>query len=82
MGIIKMALIIAAMFGTIVLTNRLLGEKKDQWFHLRWASRVMGMTRPSQSFNFGAPKTWQGLLVTIGMLLAMAVEIYIIVTFL
>jgi len=78
MGILKMFLIIAAMFGTIVLTNRLLGEKKDQWFHLRWSSRAMGITRPSQSFNFGAPKTWQGLLVMIGMLLAMAVQIYII----
>ena len=32
MGIIKMALIIAAMFGTIALTNRLLGEKRTSGF--------------------------------------------------
>ncbi|HHW91986.1 MAG TPA: hypothetical protein GX735_04760 [Firmicutes bacterium] len=78
MGIIKMILIVTAMYATIALTNRLLGEKKDEWFHLRWASRAVGMTRPSQSFNFGTPKGWQGTLVMIAMLLAMAVEIYII----
>ena len=65
--LIKLILLIVVAFTLIALFNRIMGKKKDLWFYNSWGSK----DKPSESFNMGLPKSMEGYLISLILILIM-----------
>ena len=62
-----MLLVIVIAFTLIALVNKIIGKKKDLWFHISWGSKI----KPSETFNIGFPKSMEGYIVSLILILIM-----------
>lgn len=71
-------LMLLAAVATIYLTSLLLGERKDRWFRRRVGQQPATEGRWQDRFQFGFPKTREGVLVVLLLFVVIALEAWII----